>query len=76
MKDTSSQTLVVATCCVLCHCAALHAAKAAVRRVQAQDLGLVVLVVLLDDCYLPQSACEQMVLEHCSGWIWNWEFQF
>ena len=60
MTDTSVQTLVVATCCVLCRCAALLEAGAPYHRVQAQDLGLVVLVVLLDDCYLPQSACEQM----------------
>ena len=75
MICTSFQTLVVATCCVLCHDAALFEAEAPVHRVQAQDLGLVVLVVLLGDCYLPQSACEQMVLEQCSGWKWNWASQ-
>ena len=68
MICTSFRTLEVSTCCVSCHCAALIEAEAPVHRVQAQDLGLVVLIV-------PQSACEQMVLEHCSGWIWNWEFQ-
>ena len=67
MTNTSSQTLAVSTCCVLCHCAALSAAKAAVDRRQAQGQGLD-RYVELDDYYLPLSACEQMALAHCSGW--------